>query len=216
MLTRWIRDRVDVGAGDVERRAVRLERLLGPERRLRDHHGVVRVRALQLLVAANQPVGGRRTVRIAGLVDAFPHAERRMRLQSVDDPDQQLLVRRRRRRRRRQVRNGAELEPARQLVCRRRIQNGLLGRDLRVDLWKAPLHRSRANEVDAGARDLAPRVGARRSRPAGRRPLGERDGEDLPAADHQAAGRSVNGDGGHPGIDSSAAVPPRYSSSSRS
>ena len=103
-----VRDRVDVGAGDVERRAGTASAAatvpIGAwviDDRMR------RVELLQPLVGADHPGRPdpvRAAERVARLVDPLVRAERRMALDAVRDPREQPLLRRRLRGRRRQVR----------------------------------------------------------------------------------------------------------------
>src|SRR5262249_47295505 len=166
-----------------------------PERRLRDHDGMVRIQRLELLVRAHQAGGGNGTgsVWIRRLVDALVDAERGGILETARDLREQLLVRRVRRRG--QVRDLAELQPAAEPFRRCGVEDGLDLRDLRVDLAEIPLHELRADEVDARALDLVPAV-----RPAGRRAperrwIRERDRKHLRAVDDETARGLVDADG---------------------
>jgi hypothetical protein len=93
VLARRVRDRVNVGAGDVESRPVTHEIAHWTERSLRNHDRMVRIQLLQARVRPNQTSrrDRRRPVRVCGLVDPFPGAERRVILQPVDDPYKKLL-----------------------------------------------------------------------------------------------------------------------------
>ena len=94
MLSRRVRNRVDVGASDVESGSVGRETRRRPERRLRDHNGMIGIERSQLLVRADEAWSrdGARPIRVRGLVDSLVDAERRVPLQAVRDLREQLFV----------------------------------------------------------------------------------------------------------------------------
>src|SRR5207253_1743746 len=191
----WIGDRVDVGTGDVECGPIWRETRGRSERRLRDDDGMIRIERLQLLIRAHESGGGNGAwlIRIRRLVDSLIDAERSVALQAVRDPREQLLVYGTARRR--QVRDRTQLQPTVKPFRRSRVEDGLLLRDLCVDLLQIPLHEACANEVDARARDLGPAVGATRRLAAERGRIGKRDRENLRPVDRQAARGLVDADG---------------------
>src|SRR5205807_902431 len=86
VLARWIGDRVDVGARDVERRPVGPELRDRSERRLNDHDRVRGIDLLQPPVRAYEAVWTdpvRAAERVARLVDALVGRKRRVTLDTV-------------------------------------------------------------------------------------------------------------------------------------
>jgi hypothetical protein len=94
VLSRWVGDWVDVGAGDVEGGLVRGELGDRAERGLDDDQGMVGIERLQLVVGAYEAGGGHEgwPVGVRGLVNAFPGAEGRVVAELLRDTRQQLFV----------------------------------------------------------------------------------------------------------------------------
>ena len=197
-----IRDREDVGAGDVEGRPVRRQLSDGAARRLDDHERVVRVERLEPLGRAHEafrpePVGA--PERVAWLVDALVRAEPGMILQRGRDRREHLLPGRRLLscRPRRQVRQLAEVEPAVEAGCRGGVELCALRGDLLGELPGAPVAAARADEGRARVGKLLQAVLAARGLAAERRPVRKPEREDFRAADAQRSGRSVDRDAAH-------------------
>ena len=188
-----IRDRVHVGAGDVERGPVRAKLRDGRIRSLDDHDRMRRVELSQPLVRAHEPVGADPVLAaedVARFVDALVGAERRVALEPVDDLGE---LPRPRRRSLRQVRQFTEPEPTEQPVLGGRVEQRPLGGDrLRV-----PARRARPDEVDPRRGDLGQPVSSVRRLAPRRRPIREDEREDAPAVDEQDPGCRVDPDDAH-------------------
>ena len=145
MLAGRIGDREDVGAGDVERRPVGRQLRDRAARRLDDHERMVRIECLQPAERADEPfrpdpVGAPK--RVARLVEALVDAESRVIPECGRDPRERLLAHRglpARRRARRQIREVSEVEPALEAACGGRVEQRSLGRELLLELRRAPV-----------------------------------------------------------------------------
>ncbi|TMM00805.1 MAG: hypothetical protein E6G10_14805 [Actinobacteria bacterium] len=203
--------REHVDARDVEGRAVLRGARLRPDRRLHDHHRVVRVQlARELVVGPDQPLRARRVRRrVVRLVDPFVGAEAVVLAEPGRDLAEErflggavLLW---------EVRHAlAEVEPAvdpvllgvveavlddLELLVDQRLARGRIPR-LRRRRKAAEVARADADEVPARRLQLLERVDSGRRLPVDGRRLREPDREELASAHHQDSGL-VDGDRGH-------------------
>ena len=197
VLPRWVGDRIDVGAGDVEGGPVGSELSRGAHRGLEHDHGMVGVGLPQSPVGTHEP--GRRhpdgPVRVRRLIDAFPRTERRMALELPDDLREHLLPGREFAFR--QVGHVAELHPAMKAVRCSRVQHLALRRDLLIERRGTPVVSTGADPAGAAGRDCGQGILSIRRLRAEGRPVREDEREDLARLDDQRAGPAIDSDNAH-------------------